>query len=153
MSEILGNSEVVIDNLSPTFGFLDVGESDESDNFSVTINGGNMGDVLDFSLLTDDGVESYEDQFSIILGETPWLFISPFADDVGDVLDPSAVDFEHVEMRYYNNLLEMQILRPTQLTHRVLLKYGGCPMVVLILSIVGFFKVVSRVFKDMTLDL
>ena len=104
-----GSSDVVIDNFSPTFGFLDVGESDESDNFSVTVNGGSIGDILEFSLLTDDGTESYEDQFSIILGETPWLFISPFADDIGDVLEPSAVDFEYVEMRYFNNKLEMRI--------------------------------------------
>ena len=81
-----GSADVSVENLNPSFGFLDVGESDDSDNFSVQVTGGAIGDVLEFSLSLDDGTESYEDQFSMILGEAPWLYISPFSDTVGDLL-------------------------------------------------------------------
>ena len=35
-----GSADVSIENLNPSFGFLDVGENDDSDNFSVQVTGG-----------------------------------------------------------------------------------------------------------------
>ena len=61
----------------------------------------------------------------MILGEVPWLYISPFSDTVGDTLDTNAVDFERVEMRYFNNNLEMRITAANTIDQQSFIEMWG----------------------------
>ena len=56
-----------------------------------------------------DNTHSFEDRVQLILGEAPWIGVSPLPDDSGDVLDPAALDLENVEYRVNGTTIEMRI--------------------------------------------
>jgi hypothetical protein len=98
-----------VDTEDVSFGFLDVGEFEEEDEFLISVTGGSLGDVIDLTLELSDGSEEYQDQFQIVLGEVPWLSLSAFDDAVGDSLQSTALDLVRVEHRYFNQQIELRI--------------------------------------------
>ena len=107
------SATVVNDN--PSFGFVNVGSEQDEDDFFITVTSGTVGDVLECALLMEDNVHTYQDTFSIVLGEAPWLSISPLQDDPADSLDQS-VDIVSVEYRVVGTEVEFRLQSSTILS-------------------------------------
>ena len=101
--------DATIVNDNPSFGFVTAGAQKDDDDFFVTVNGGNLGDTLDLLLTMQDNTDTFEDRVQLILGEAPWIGVSPLPDDAGDVLDQTALDLESVEYRVNGTTIEMRI--------------------------------------------
>ena len=94
-----GAAAADVTNDNPSYGFLSANDVDESDDFFVNNVTGSDGDSLQFQLTLNDGSYSYMDTFEVVLGEPPWLSLSPFNDTVGDSVSETAIDIERVEYR------------------------------------------------------
>ena len=94
-----GAANATATNDTPSYGFLSANDVDESDDFFLSNVSGQDGDSLQLQLNLSDGSYSYSDTFEIVLGEPPWLSLSPFSDSVGDALSETAIDIERVEYR------------------------------------------------------
>lgn len=105
------NASIVNDN--PSFGFVTVGAQKEEDDFFITVNGGNNGDAIDLLLTMEDNSTTYTDRVQLLLGEAPWIGVSPLLDDPADSLDPTALDMEKVEYRVNGTEVEMRIASST----------------------------------------
>jgi hypothetical protein len=108
---ILGTSTATatVTNDSPSFGFVNAGSVKDDDDFFVTVTSGNAGDTLDCLLVMEDNVRTYEDAFSIVLGEVPWIGVSPLQDDPEDGLDESAFDIVSAEYRVDGTQVELKL--------------------------------------------
>ena len=107
--ETSSSVDATIVNDNPSFGFVTTGAQKDEDDFFITVNGGTAGDYLDLLLTMEDNTHTFEDRVQLILGETPWIGVSPLPDDIGDVLDPTALDLESVEYRISGTTVEMRI--------------------------------------------
>ena len=96
-------------NDSPNFGFMNVGDTEDENDFEVTVTSGSAGDSLNFLLEMTDNDRTYSDQFQILLGEKPWVKVSPFDDDIGDALSDDAPDILAIEQRVVNGIVELRI--------------------------------------------
>ena len=98
-----------VTNDSPSFGFVNAGSIKDDDDFFVSITSGNAGDTLDCLLVMEDNVRTYEDTFSIVLGEVPWIGVSPLQDDPEDSLDEAAFDIVSAEYRVDGTQVELKL--------------------------------------------
>ena len=96
-------------NNSPNFGFMNVGDTEDEDDFQVTVTSGSLGDALNFLLEMTDNQRSYTDRFQILLGEKPWVKVTPFDDDIGDSLREDSPDILSIEQRVVDGIVELRI--------------------------------------------
>ena len=83
LSVVSAPSTVSVTNDSPSFGFVNAGASKDDDDFSITVEGGTLGDSIILQLDCTDTQNTYTDQFELVLGEAPWYSLSSIPDDVG----------------------------------------------------------------------
>ena len=107
--EASSSVDATVVNDNPSFGFVTAGAQKDEDDFFITVNGGVTGDYVDLLLTMQDNTHTFEDRVQLILGEAPWIGVSPLPDDSGDVLDPAALDLENVEYRVNGTTIEMRI--------------------------------------------
>ena len=105
--------DATIVNDNPSFGFVNTGAQKDEDDFFVTVNGGSAGENLDLLLTMTDNTHTFEDRVQLILGETPWIGISPLPDAAGDAIDVTAMDLETVEYRVSGSIVEMRLSSAT----------------------------------------
>lgn len=89
-----------------SFGRLNAG-SDRDDDFSLTIDGGAVGDTLDLVLDMADDTATYSSSVQLVLGEAPWLSLSSTDDDLGDNLDGYGFDFVNAKYRVSGTQVEL----------------------------------------------
>ena len=111
--EATSTASATIVNDNPSFGFLNAGAQKDEDDFLVSVTSGVVGDTLDFLLTMEDNTNTYTDRVQLMLGETPWIGVSPLLDDSADSLDSTAVDLESVEYRVTGTVVEMRIASST----------------------------------------
>ena len=109
MSILSTSTATTVTNDSPSFGFVNAGSIKDDDDFFVSITSGNAGDTLDCLLVMEDYVRTYEDTFSIVLGEVPWIGVSPLQDDPEDSLDEAAFDIVSAEYRVDGTQVELKL--------------------------------------------
>ncbi|MEC7985798.1 MAG: choice-of-anchor J domain-containing protein [Myxococcota bacterium] len=96
-------------NDSPSFGFVNAGSVKSDDDFSITVDGGSLGDSVELVLSMTDSEATYTDQVELVLGEPPWFSLSPIPDGVGDILDPSSLDIYAVDYRVVGDRFELRV--------------------------------------------
>ena len=115
LSVVSAPSTVSVTNDNPSFGFVNAGASKEEDDFSITVEGGSLGDSIILQLDCTDSANTYTDQFEIVLGEAPWYSLSSIPDDVGDVDGDSSIDLYAVDVRSFDGRFEMRIESATEI--------------------------------------
>jgi hypothetical protein len=111
--EASSTADATIVNDNPSFGFVTTGAQKDDDDFFITVNGGSNGDHLDLLLSMQDNTHNFEDRVQLVLGEAPWIGVSPLPDAVSDSLDVSALDLESVEYRVNGTMIEIRIASAT----------------------------------------
>ena len=107
--ESTSTATATVVNNSPNFGFMNAGDVEDEDDFQVTVTSGSLGDSLNFLLEMTDNNRSYFDQFQLLLGERPWVRVSPFDDDIGDSLNENSPDILSIEQRVVDGIVELRI--------------------------------------------
>jgi len=92
---------------------VSAGAQKDEDDFSITVTSGAIGDTVDLLLSMEDNSHQYEDRLQLLLGEAPWIGVSPLMDDPADALDPTALDLERVEYRVNGSGVEMRLTSST----------------------------------------
>jgi hypothetical protein len=92
------------------FGILSAARTESEDAYEVELKSGATSDDVDLELRCTDRTETYVMPVEILVGERPWLAISPLRDPVGDVRDAYRFDFVDGLYRVDGDTLEM-ILR------------------------------------------
>ena len=107
--EDTSTASATVENNNPSFGFMDVGDSEDEDDFAITVTGGTAGETLDLRLTMNDNAVTYTDTFQLVLGEAPWFALSSTPDDVGDPLDSSQLDLYFADYRVVDDNFELRI--------------------------------------------
>ena len=111
--EASSTATATVVNDNPSFGFVSAGAQKDEDDFSITVTSGSIGDTVDLLLSMEDNSHQYEDRLQLLLGEVPWIGVSPLMDDPADALDPAALDLERVEYRVNGSVVEMRLTSST----------------------------------------
>ena len=111
IAEASSTATVVVTNDTPSFGTITVGEVEDEDDFQITVTGGTTGDTVDLLLTMTDDLYSYTDRAQLIIGEPPWISLSPNADADGDAISENSdtVDLLSASYRVVNERLELKL--------------------------------------------
>jgi hypothetical protein len=128
--ESTSTASATVNNDNPSFGFMNVGTVEDEDDFTVTVTSGSVGDYLNFTLDMTDNLTSYSDSFQLVLGEVPWLSLTPLNDDINDSLDTSSPDLLSAEYRVINDIAYLRIesnsvINPTSAFFEIWGESGG----------------------------
>jgi hypothetical protein len=108
LSQSGGAASSTIHVASGSFGLLPAGSTKDEDNFQITPSG-SVGDDLDMLLSCVDTTGfTYEASFGLVIGEPPWLWISPVDDDCGDA-GGYELDLKNGRYRSDGSTLEIEI--------------------------------------------
>lgn len=99
MSQTGGSASVSFADATATYGVLSVGETADENDFDLTVTGGSAGDTLAMQLSCTDGTATYTPTFDLVLGEPPWLVLSPTDDDPADAVGGYAFDLVNGKYR------------------------------------------------------
>ena len=136
LSVVSAPSTVSVTNDSPSFGFVNSGASKDDDDFSITVEGGALGDSIILQLDCTDTQNTYTDQFELVLGEAPWYSLSSIPDDVGDVDGDSSIDLYAVDVRSFDGRFEMRIESATEIDAAIAFLRSGAHLAVQIIPII-----------------
>jgi hypothetical protein len=89
-----------------SFGRLTSGSS-RDDDFELAVTGGAAGDTLDLVLNLEDDTAEYVATAQIILGEPPWLSLTPRDDDQSDNVGGYGFDFVNGRYRVVGTTVEL----------------------------------------------
>jgi hypothetical protein len=92
LSYVSGSATADIDQAFGSFGTLNVGETDDDDDFEITVTAGTLGDNLDLQLYCADDTNTYTIDVPIEIGAAPYSWITTNLDPIGDVLSDYPFD-------------------------------------------------------------
>ncbi|MCK6523028.1 choice-of-anchor J domain-containing protein [Myxococcota bacterium] len=96
-----------------TVGSMTVGRTRSAD-FNLTVDSGAaLGEALDLVLTFTDGTATYLADLQLIMGEPPWLSVTPIDDNVGDNYD-FTFDLLNVQYRSDGSTLELKFISATE---------------------------------------
>lgn len=102
-----GTATASLADASQAYGLIPAGETEEDDDFEITVSSGSNGDDIELLLSCTDGTQSYELPTQIVLGERPWISLSAIDDDHADAVD--AYTFDIVNGRYRSDGTTLQL--------------------------------------------
>jgi len=95
-----------------TLGVLDAGDNDDVE-FTLTIDAGAAdGEVLDLWIDVTDNRSTYSAPLQIVLGETPWLYVSATDDNLGDHFDYT-LDLKNALYRVEDGVMQLRFVSAT----------------------------------------
>lgn len=103
-----GAATVSIETTSVFAGIISSGSSEEED-FDLTVTSGSDGDDLQLRLTCTDRDETYVSDVELVLGERPWIRLTPLPDATGDERDGYRFDFVDGRYRGDDSALEIQL--------------------------------------------
>lgn len=96
-----------------TVGSMTVGRTRSAD-FNLTVDpGASLGEALDLVLTFTDGTATYLADLQLIMGEPPWLSVTPIDDNVGDN-NGFTFDILNVQYRSDGSTLELKFISATE---------------------------------------
>lgn len=109
-AESTSTASVTVSTASESYGTISAAQSrDPSDPWTVTVDGGAVGDTVDLLLTVVDSARTYEVRTQLVLGEAPWQALSSQADEPGDALDGWDFDFANGSYRVQDDVLEIEL--------------------------------------------
>jgi len=119
LSVVSSSSNVTVTNDNPSFGFVNAGASKSDDDFTLSVEGGSLGDSIVLQLECTDTENTYTDQFELVLGEAPWYSLTSIPDVAGDVEGDSTIDLYSVDVRSFDGRFEMRIESATEIDTQI----------------------------------
>ncbi|MBK9365211.1 MAG: choice-of-anchor J domain-containing protein [Deltaproteobacteria bacterium] len=96
-----------------TVGSMTVNRTRSAD-FNLSVDAGaSLGEALDLVLTFNDGTATYLADLQLIMGEPPWLSVTPIDDNAGDHYD-STFDLLNVQYRSDGSTLELKFISYTE---------------------------------------
>lgn len=109
LGQVGGSAAVELSVDDGFFGVLSAGSSFSQNDFTVAVTEGTSGDDLQFELVCSDRSETYIVPFEIVLGERPWIAMTPLPDAVGDNRDDYRFDIRDGQYRSDGTTLEIRL--------------------------------------------
>lgn len=108
--ESTSTASATLSTNTESFSVVDAGEQEEnSDEWTITVDGGADGDTVDLLLTLTDARTTYEARTSLTLGEPPWNAISGDDDPAGDALDGWEFDLAGGSYRVVDDVLQLEL--------------------------------------------
>jgi len=101
-----GAATVTVPTSSVFAGIISAGSSKDED-FDITVTSGAVGDDIQLELTCTDREETYVSPVEIVLGERPWIRLTPLDDAIGDNKD--GYRFDIVNGRYRSDGTNLQV--------------------------------------------
>lgn len=113
LSQTGGAATIDVDVAEGGFGSISADDSEDENDFTVTVTSGSSGDDLQLTLDCQDDDATYSVDFELVLGESPWAWMATEYDASADAQD-EPFDFKRVLYREQDGVLwfELQSWEP-----------------------------------------
>ncbi|MFT7517914.1 MAG: hypothetical protein ACI9MC_000038 [Kiritimatiellia bacterium] len=111
-----GTAKATLIETEGFFGVIGPASTKDENDFEVSVSAGTKGDDIDFELACTDSEQSYTVPFEIVLGERPWIAITPTRDAVADNLLDYRFDF--IDGQYRSDGTTLEIVLRSAKKHR-----------------------------------
>jgi len=104
------NVTMTFDEDTDYYSYIASGTSRTENDFSLTLDSGNVGDVVVLDILCVDGNSlTYPSTVELVVGEPLWSWVDPQPDLIGDSLDTYHFDIASVRYRELNGILQLRV--------------------------------------------
>jgi hypothetical protein len=101
---------ISFDAATDYYSYIASGSSRTENDFSLTLDAGTTGDVVNLDMLCVDGNSlTYPSSVELVIGEPLWRWIDPQPDIMGDALNGYPFDIASVRYRELNGMLQFRV--------------------------------------------